>query len=55
MSERQRCTPMTPMPAGAPGQWEHEVTEDAGECADGCCDYVRCKTCGTRWRQEVAQ
>lgn len=49
------CTPETPMPKGADGQWEHQDTEDAGECSDGCCDYYRCLNCGLRFKVEVAR
>lgn len=52
---RQICYPDNPMPPGASGRWAHTNVEDDGECSDGCCDYFRCKDCGLRWREEVAQ
>jgi len=35
------------------GHCKHVELEDDGECSDGCCDYMRCKQCGKRFRVEV--
>jgi hypothetical protein len=49
------CSPVRPMPAdarvtfGGSALWQHGDVEDIGECADGCCDRKRCKSCGVRW------
>jgi hypothetical protein len=49
------CTPDRPMPVdarmtfGGSALWQHGDVEDIGECADGCCDRKRCKSCGVRW------
>jgi len=52
---RYLCAPEHPMPNGAPGQWSHTNVVSDGECADGCCDFYKCKDCGHRWRVEVPQ
>lgn len=49
------CTPDRPMPDdarrefGGSARWQHSDVEDIGECAEGCCDRMRCKSCGVRW------
>lgn len=55
MSERQICSPESPMPNGAPGRWAHTNVEEIGECVDGCCADYRCKDCGHEWREELPQ
>lgn len=54
-SQRYLCSPEHPMPANATGQWAHTNVEDAGECSRGCCDIWRCKDCGYKWNEEVAE
>lgn len=54
-SGRYLCTPERPMPANAPGQWEHRGGVDDGECYEGCCDDYRCKDCDARWRIAAPQ
>lgn len=46
------CTPERPRPRGAAGAWEHRGAEDAGTCAQGCCDRYRCVDCGITWMDE---
>jgi len=59
MSDRQLCSPESPMPQGANGRWEHTNVEEVGEQKDGWPggDYqeYRCKDCGHRWREELPQ
>lgn len=52
------CSSAMPMPVGdaqrdeafANLHWAHESTVDDGSCSNDCCDYVRCTSCGHRFR-----
>ena len=55
MSDRQLCSPESPMPKGAPGRWEHTNVKEVGECMVGCCADYECQDCGHRWREELPQ
>lgn len=58
---RSLCTPEDPMtPDRDHGQrWEHRDTEEVGDQMDGWPGgdvvTVRCKACGTTWREELPQ
>lgn len=54
-TNRQICTPESPMPKGATGRWAHTNVSEVGECSEGCCADYRCADCGHEWRQELPQ
>ncbi len=60
LMKRQQCTAENPYTeerdASAPESgWTHEGAEFIRSNADDTIDYYRCRDCGLRWRQEVAQ
>lgn len=49
------CTPMTPMPQGAPGAWAHtHIREIIGEDTANTVK-VQCVNCGLTWDQELPE
>jgi hypothetical protein len=48
------CSPERPMPKYADGLWLHPNAVVTGDCAEGCCDYLKCPDCGVTWRKEYA-
>ena len=59
MTERQICSPESPMPKGATGRWAHTNVEEVGRQRNGwpCGDDqdYRCKDCGHEWTEELPQ
>lgn len=54
-SNRQTCSPESPMPKSAAGRWRHTNVREVGTCLDGCCADYQCMDCGHKWREELPQ
>jgi hypothetical protein len=52
---RHTCTAADPWTPAKAQRALHPDAVDDGECAEGCCDYLKCPHCGHRWRQELPQ
>lgn len=54
MEERQICSKDAPMPAEAPGRWQHPEAREIGETySDGCFAEYQCPHCKRQWTVEL--